>query len=145
MKRSKKTPDEKFRSYILTDGPIDISITWRGRVCSVNYRKTIAKGGPKKGEIVNSTYYNAFVHGVAWEAVAQTTYRNLKDIDVIIEPTLPPKYDHTNILKPVLDGLVLAGVLFDDYYINDVVILKARRHKKDEDSEILIHVKKTVA
>lgn len=90
----------------------------------------------------NNSRYNAFVHGVGWEARAQCTYRNLKDVDITLEPTLPPGYDHTNILKPVLDGLVLAGILFDDYYLGDVTVRKARRHKKGEDSKIVIHVRK---
>ena len=88
-----------------------IVASWTGRAVSENRR--LAKG---KGRWIPNEDYQAFKDSIAWVVRAEVMDRPpiSGPVQVRLFMELNPLMDAANIIKPVLDGIELAGAIAND-------------------------------
>lgn len=111
-----------------------IRINWKGKAVSKNKWH-----GVRNGRIYQTKEYKAFKESLAYTLRAQKVPQ-FESPSVMIAATLPARFDHMNLVDPVCDALELAGVVENDNDLADVHILKPDRHKRGEDSHIVLFI-----
>ena len=113
---------------------------WTGRVVSVNKWHVV-----RHGRIYASKEYETFVKDLAWTFASQLRQLTPGRVDVTVAPTLRPRVDKQNILKPTLDALKRAIIVPDDNdQLGHIHILPAKRVGRRDVEEILVFVRKAV-
>lgn len=101
---------------------------WHGRAVSENQRLA-----PGKGRYRVNEEYQAFKEGIAWVCKGHRAVFE-GPVGVRLFLLLNPRMDAQNIIKPVLDGLELAGVIKNDRQVRRLSIYREDRQLKEEDT-----------
>ena len=105
-------------------------VYWQGRAVSENDRLL-----PGRGRFRANPAYKAFKVSVAWACRMQQLdtppFEGPVCVRLFLE--LNPDIDAQNIIKPVLDGIQLAGVFKNDKQVRTFSFYRENRAAKDED------------
>ena len=101
---------------------------WTGRAVSENQRLT-----PGQGRYRVNEEYRAFKEAIAWSCKAHAEQFQ-GPVSVRLFLLLNPRMDAQNIIKPVLDGLQLAGVYKDDKQVRRFCFCREDRKRGDKDT-----------
>jgi len=100
---------------------------WTGRAVSENARLE-----PGQGRFRVNADYQAFKESVAW-AVRSHAETFTGPVSVHLSMLLNARMDATNIIKPVLDALELAGVVKNDKQVRQLHVVRENAKSKQSD------------
>lgn len=104
-----------------------MTVFWAGQAVSENNRMR-----PGRRHWRSNPAYKAFKESVAWACKAHME-RFDGPVSVRLMVFLNPRVDATNIIKPVLDGLELAGVVRNDRQVRAFSLYRENRASDEPD------------